>query len=174
MGRYDESKKTSGAKGKKFGHAGRVEDPYRPEEGQEASLCTVCQALYQNKRWFFDEQLARRLGGTKKVREIVCPTCRKIKDHYPEGVLTLSGDFFKERKEEILTLLKNEAARVSNRSVQDRVIKMTAEGKDRLVVETTTEKLAQRLGRAVYRAYKGALDFRWAEMNRFVRVYWSR
>ena len=174
MGRYDESKKSSGAKGKKFGHAGRVEDSYRPEEGQEASLCTECHALYQNKRWFFDAKLAQRLGGTDKVRQVVCPTCRKIKDHYPEGILYLSGDFFAERQEEIRTLLKNEADRVSSRSVLDRVIKMTEEGKNKLVVETTTEKLAQRLGRAVYRAYKGELDFRWAEMNRFVRVYWSR
>jgi NMD protein affecting ribosome stability and mRNA decay len=174
MGRYDASKKTSGAKGKKFGHAGRVEDPYRPEEGQEASFCTECRALYQNKRWFFDDKLARRLGETEKVRRVVCPTCRKIKDRYAEGVLTLSGDFFRERQEEILTLLKNEAERVSSRSVLDRVIQMTEAGKDKLVVETTTEKLAQRLGRAVYRAYKGELHFRWAEMNRFVRVYWSR
>src|SRR4030042_1572045 len=132
MGRYDESKKSSGAKGKKFGHAGRVEDPYRPEEGQEASFCTECLALYQNKRWFFDEKLARRLGGTAKARQVVCPPCRKIKEHYPEGFLTLSGDFFAERKEEILTLLKNEAARVSGRNVLDRGIKMTEEGKDRL------------------------------------------
>lgn len=174
MGRYDESKKASGAKGKKFGHVGRVEDSYRPEEGQEASICTECNALYQNKRWFFDEKLSRRLAGTDQVRQVVCPTCRQIKEQYPEGILTLSGDFFKDRQEEILTLLKNEAARVSSRSVQDRIIKMTKEGKGKLVVETTTEKLAQRLGKAVYRAYKGDLDFRWSEMNRFVRVYWSR
>ncbi len=174
MGRYDESKKSSGAKGKKFGHVGRVEDPYLPEEGQEASICTECRGLYQNKRWFFDEKLAARLEGAASVKQVVCPTCRKIKEHYPEGYLTLSGDFLAERKPEIITLLKNEAARVSSRSVLDRVIKMTEEGKDRLVVETTTEKLAQRLGRAVYRAYKGELNFSWAEPNRFVRVYWSR
>ena len=151
-----------------------MEDPYLPEEGQEASICAECNALYQNKRWFFDEKLARRLGGTPKVRQVVCPACRKIKDQYPEGILTLSGEFFAERKREVITLLENEAARVAGRSVLDRVIKMTEEGKDKLVVETTTEKLAQRLGRAVYRAYKGELDFRWAESNRFVRVYWSR
>ncbi len=173
MGRYQERKWT-GEKGKKFGHAGRTEDPYMPEEGQEAALCTTCKALYQNKRWFFDEKLAGRLAGTAKVKEVTCPTCRKIKDNYPEGVLTLSGDFFAERQEEILTLVKNEAAKVGARSVADRIIKMTPEGPGKLVIETTTEKLAQHLGRAVYRAYKGDLDFRWSEMNRFVRVYWSR
>lgn len=173
MGRY-EDRKWSGEKGKKFGHVGRAEDPYFPAEGQEAAICTKCNALYQNKRWFFDEKLARRLAGTEKGREVVCPTCRKIKDRYPEGILTLSGEFFKDHKQEIVTLLENEAARVGNRSVADRVIQMIPEGKDKLVVETTTEKLAQHLGRAVYRAYKGELDFRWSDMNRFVRVYWSR
>ncbi|MEW6387923.1 MAG: BCAM0308 family protein [Thermodesulfobacteriota bacterium] len=173
MGRYQE-RKWSGEKGKKFGHAGRVEDPYLPGEGQEAALCVGCHALYQNKRWFFDDKLYGRLAGTDKVREVTCPTCRKIRDRYPEGILTLKGEFFKQHREEIVTLLEKEAGRVAGRSVQDRLIQMIPEGKDRLVVETTSEKLAQHLGRAVYRAYKGELDFRWSEMNKFVRVYWSR
>jgi NMD protein affecting ribosome stability and mRNA decay len=173
MGRYQERKWT-GQKGKKFGHVGRTEDPYLPAEGQEASLCSTCRAIYRNKRWFFDEKLAAKLAGSDKVKEVICPTCRKIKDHYPEGILTLSGEFLKEHKDEIVTLLKNEAERVAGRSVADRIVTLTEEGKDRLVVETTTEKLAQHLGRAVYRAYKGELDFRWSEMNKFVRVYWSR
>jgi len=174
MGRYENSKKWSGEKGKKFSHAGRTDDPYQPAEGQEASLCTGCGALYQSKRWFFDEKLAAGLAGTAKVREVLCPTCRKVKDKYPEGILTLSGEFLKDHKDEIVTLLENEAARVGKRSVDDRIIQLTREGKDKMVVETTTEKLAQHLGRAVYKAYKGDLDFRWSSMNKFVRVYWSR
>jgi hypothetical protein len=173
MGRFEERKWT-GERGKKFGHAGRTEDPYQPEEGQEAALCSTCKAVYQNKRWFFDANLAARLAGTDKAKEVVCPTCRKIKEHYPEGFLTLSGEFLKDHKDEIVTLLKKEAERVSSRNVADRIITMTAEAGDRLVVETTTEKLAQHLGRAVYKAYKGELHFKWAEMNKFVRVYWSR
>ena len=105
MEKYKEQK-WSGQKGKKFGHAGRQEDPYEPEEGQEAALCTQCHALYQGKRWFFDAPLYERLAGTDKVREVVCPTCRKIKDHFPEGILTLSGEFFAQHQEEIVGLLK--------------------------------------------------------------------
>ena len=173
MGRY-EDRKWSGEKGKKFGHVGRSEDPYILTEGQEAALCTQCRALYQGKRWFFDETMAGRLSGTKRVLEVTCPTCRKIKDRYAEGILTLSGEFLKERQDEILTLVKNEAARVGKHSVDDRIISLTAEARDKVVVETTTEKLAQHLGRAVYKAYKGDLDIRWSEMDRFVRVYWQR
>ncbi len=172
MEKYKEQK-WSGQKGKKFGHAGRQEDPYQPEEGQEAAICTQCHALYQGKRWFFDPKLSGRLAGTDKVREVLCPTCRKIKDHFPEGVLTLSGEFLARHKDEIVKLLTKEAGRIAKRSVTDRIIQMVPED-DKLVVETTTEKMAQHLGRAVYKAYKGDLNFRWGEMERFVRVYWSR
>ncbi|MGQ9921977.1 MAG: BCAM0308 family protein, partial [Desulfobacca sp.] len=64
--------------------------------------------------------------------------------------------------------------RRAQKSPLDRLIQLLWEGNNRLIVETTTEKLAQRLGKAVYRAYKGDLDFRWSHMNKFVRVYWSR
>jgi NMD protein affecting ribosome stability and mRNA decay len=172
MEKYKE-RKWSGEKGKKFGHVGRQEDPYQPEEGQEAAVCAQCHALYQGKRWFFDDQMQARLADTDKVREVVCPTCRKIKDHYPEGILTLSGEFFAEHREEIVRLLEKEAAQVGGRSVADRIIRIVPEG-DKLVVETTTEKMAQHLGRTIYKAYKGDLHFRWGEVERFVRVYWSR
>jgi NMD protein affecting ribosome stability and mRNA decay len=172
MEKYKEQK-WSGEKGKKFGHTGRQEDPYQPEAGQEAALCTQCRALYQGKRWFYDPELSGRLAGTDKVREVVCPTCRKINDHYPEGILTLSGEFFGQHKEEIVRLMEKEAARVAGRSVADRIIRTVPEG-DKLVVETTTEKMAQRLGRTIYKAYKGELHFRWGEVERFARVNWSR
>jgi NMD protein affecting ribosome stability and mRNA decay len=173
MEKYKE-RKWSGEKGKKFGHVGRVEDPYLPEEGQEAAACTQCHALYQNKRWFFDADLYARLAGTHKVREVLCPTCHKIKDRYAEGILTLSGDFFVEHRQEIVRLLKKEADRVGARNVMDRIIQMTLEEEDRLRVETTTEKLAQHLGRAVYKAYKGDLQFHWGEVDKLARVYWNR
>ena len=172
MEKYKEQK-WSGQKGKKFGHAGRQEDPYQPAEGQEAAVCTQCHALYRSKRWSLDALLYARLAGTDKVREVVCPTCRKIKDHFPEGVLTLSGEFFAQHREEIVKLLEKEAGRVAQRSVADRIMQMIPEG-GKLVVETTSEKMAQHLGRAVYKAYKGELHFRWGEVERFVRVYWSR
>ncbi len=172
MEKYKE-RKWSGEKGKKFGYAGRVNDPYELAAGQDAAACEDCHALYQGKRWFFDEKLYGKLTPAGKVRQVVCPTCRKIKDRYVEGYLTLGGEFLVQHKEELVTLLENEAAKVGKRSVDDRIVKMVPEG-EKLVVETTTDKLAQHLGRAVYRAYKGDLSFRWSEGSKFVRVYWSR
>lgn len=171
MDKYKE-RKWSGEKGKKFG---RVDDPYLPAGGRhEMAICTTCKAIYQNKRWFYDEELYRKNFTKETTNRVTCPGCQKVQDRYYEGVLVLEGKFFSEHKDEILTLVNKEAQKVAQRSPLERIIQIVPEGDSRVSVETTTEKLAQRLGRAVYRAYKGELDFRWSEMNKFARVYWSR
>jgi hypothetical protein len=47
-----------------------------------------------------------------------------------------------------------------------------AEG--RLIVTTTTEHLAQRLGHALQKAYRGHVRFDFSHENKFARVYWHR
>jgi NMD protein affecting ribosome stability and mRNA decay len=173
MEKYKE-RKWSGQKGKKFGTVGRLDDPYELPEGKEAAYCQQCHVVYQNKGWFFDEKIYNQLKSSAQAQEVVCPTCRKIKDRYPQGYLTLSGEFFVQHKDEILKVLEKEASRVAARSFDDRIIQLVPEGEGKLVVETTTEKLAQHLGRAVHKAYKGDLTFQWGEVNKFVRVYWIR
>jgi hypothetical protein len=41
-------------------------------------------------------------------------------------------------------------------------------------VETTTEKLAQRLGRSIKKARGGKLAYKWGHNNKFVRVSWQK
>ena len=41
-------------------------------------------------------------------------------------------------------------------------------------VETTTEKLAQRLGRSVKKARGGNIAYKWGHNNKFVRVVWEK
>jgi hypothetical protein len=40
-------------------------------------------------------------------------------------------------------------------------------------VHTTTEKLAQRLGRALKKARGGKVVYNWSHNNKFVRVVWE-
>jgi hypothetical protein len=40
-------------------------------------------------------------------------------------------------------------------------------------LETTTEKLAQRLGRAVHKARGGKIAYKWSHNNKFVRITWQ-
>jgi hypothetical protein len=41
-------------------------------------------------------------------------------------------------------------------------------------ISTTTEKLAQRLGRALKKARGGEVTYDWSHNNKFVRVVWKR
>ncbi|MGA7562298.1 MAG: hypothetical protein WBW55_03745 [Desulfobaccales bacterium] len=52
---------------------------------------------------------------------------------------------------------------MGKRNFADRIVQMIPEADSKLIVETTTEKLAQHLGRTIFKAYSGDLSFRWSE-----------
>ncbi len=45
------------------------------------------------------------------VRSVICPACQKINDGFPSGIITLSGEFLKPHKDEILQLIRKEEVR---------------------------------------------------------------
>ena len=38
---------------------------------------------------------------------LVCPACRRVRDRYPAGEVTLGGTFFVEHADEALSLVRN-------------------------------------------------------------------
>ena len=100
-----------------------------------------------NKSWFYDEELYRENFQKETTNRVTCPGCQKVQDHYYEGVLTLEGEFLAQHKDDIMALLHRQAEQVAQKNPLERVIQIVPEGNDRLIVETTTEKLAQRLGK---------------------------
>lgn len=46
--------------------------------------------------------------------------------------------------------------------------------KDGMTITTTDVKLAQKIGRMVFKSHGGTLHFRWTDDEDFVRVSWSR
>ena len=43
-----------------------------------------------------------------------------------------------------------------------------------IVVSTTNEKLAQRIGRAIKKAFRGNVTYQWSHDNKLARVDWQR
>jgi NMD protein affecting ribosome stability and mRNA decay len=165
---------------RKFGISdkrGRVKtsaDPYIPEEGPpELSLCESCHALYHDKRWYLDVEAfeAAKAGGD--FDWVTCPACKKIAERYPEGVVTLRGDYVWDHEEEIRNILKHEEERAMAKNPLQRIIRMEREGDD-LVIETTEEKLAEHLGRALHKSHQGELKVSWTEEHSVCRVTWER
>ncbi len=164
----------------KFGIGGKrkrtptSEDPYMPAEGhKEPAICESCQALYRNKRWYLDPAEAKKALNDSRVNHVTCPACRKIAEHYPEGVVTLSGSYLWNHEEEIRNILRNEESKAVSKNPLERIMRMEREGDD-LVIETTEEKLAEHLGRALHSAHQGELSVDWTEDHNICRVQWRR
>ena len=146
-------------------------DPYYRRESQGAAVCEGCGAMYQNKRWYRDE---KRLKEGGKTVTVVCPACLKIRDNFPGGIVTLQGDYVLPHKSDLLRLVKNEEERARGYNPLERVMSIKENGRGSIVINTTNEKLAQRLGRAIKKAFHGTVKYRWSHDNKLVRVDWVR
>jgi hypothetical protein len=149
-------------------------DSYIPDgHYKEGTRCSQCGAIYHNQRWSLDPTLVSRVSQEHDGPMVVCPGCRKVEVKDPGGVVTLTGGFWQEHRDEILNLIQNEEKRAMGVNPLERLIEITPDGEE-LVVLTTNEKLAQRLGRALRKAYNGTVEYRWSEDNKLARVIWNR
>ncbi len=90
------------------------------------------------------------------VRMGTCPACRRMEDNLPAGIATFTGDYFSQHEMEILDIIKSEESRSKAKNPLGRIMEIAQEG-NVLTVSTTEDKLAQKLGREVYKAHKGEL-----------------
>jgi hypothetical protein len=96
----------------------------------------------------------------------------KIKDRYPSGELHIFGVEPAERGE-IVRILRNEEERARTKNPLERIMRLHMENGG-WKIETTTEKLAQRLGRSLRKARGGKVAYKWGHNNKFVRVVWEK
>ncbi len=149
-------------------------DPYLPWGGtRDNVVCKVCRAVYHHKRWYPEGEWSLKEEPKTPMGQTLCPACRKAHDHFAGGVLTLRGGFFAGHKDQILNLVRNEEARAIGVNPLERIIAIE-NGGDYMEIRTTSERMAQRIGREIQRAYKGDIVYRWSRDNKFVRVDWHR
>ena len=72
-----------------------------------------------------------------------------------------------------LNLIRNEEERAKGFNPLERIISISEE-KGKLTVLTTDEKLSQRIGRELKKAYQGRTRYRWSEDTKCLRVVWIR
>ena len=149
-------------------------DPYLPKLNHgETAVCTRCHAIYQRRHWFFDDEFFKRSLTQAQTQQITCPACRKIADDYPEGEVLLHGAFLQTHHKEIMNLVSNEEDRAKGLNPLERIVRIT-EDTGTFRITTTNEKLAQRIGRALQKAYQGEVQYKWSEDTKYVRVEWTR
>ena len=149
------------------------QDPYAMLKAPKGpAICRKCLAIYEDKRWHFDKVEAPKLAASPRTQKLVCPACQKIRDDYPEGIVTLRWSELEDHEAELRGLIANVEARAVSVNPLDRVMKI-ARRKKELEVQTTNDRLAQRIGRALVRAYKGEAAYSWAHRDMMVRVKWQ-
>jgi NMD protein affecting ribosome stability and mRNA decay len=146
-------------------------DMYLPRlEPKGVIQCSGCGAFHYRRHW----TLTPPGGFSSQIHShlVFCPACRKIADRFPGGELTLRGVEAGNRGE-ISRLLRNEESRAREKNPLEQIMRVDA-ASDGLRVATTTEKLAQRLGRSIRKAHGGKLTYKWGHNNKFVRVVWEK
>lgn len=105
--------------------------------------------------------------------ETICPACKKQRDRQAGGIVTLKGAFIEKHRIEILNLIRNQTSKAENVNPLERIMDIQSrEGE--IVITTTNEKLAQRIGRAMHKAYRGTVEYRFSADIKLARVNWQR
>lgn len=149
-------------------------DPYIVKtRNNHMAVCKKCHTVYYKKRWYIDEDLYEKKLLMKKTERVVCPACRKIKDNFPGGIVKLRGAFLKAHKDEIINLIRNEEERARGFNPLERIIKII-DVNNELEITTTNEKLAQRIGKSLHKAYQGKIEYKWSNDTKLLRANWER
>lgn len=159
-----------GQRGIRGGLRPHLKDPYLTRKSyKEPTLCPCCGLVYKHRRWQrmsdFDPELAK---GRHK-----CPACRKEEDHYIMGIVYITGDFFNQRRDEIINMLRNEEKKEVDHNPLDKIMAIV-ENENDVRIETTSENLAVHLGRMLYHSYGGNVEYKFSDEQKLARVYWHR
>lgn len=143
-----------------------VHDSYKAKgKLPEPTLCPDCGAVFRTGRWQW-------LDKPKEAHQECCPACHRIRDHFPAGFVSLSGDFFAAHEQEILQLIRHHEAREKAEHPLQRLMAIEKNGHDTLVT-TTDIHLARGIGEALKHAYRGELEFHYNPEQNLLRVHWT-
>lgn len=147
-----------------------------PRAIREPAVCRDCGAVYSNQRWTAanSDSGNENHGQWRPPQVTVCPACVQQRTGEPRGFVYLDGAFFVTHQEEIEQLVSNEAERAAEDNPLARILEWKRGDDHKLTVTTTTEHLAQRLGHALEKAFKGDAHYDFSHENKLARVSWQR
>lgn len=145
----------------------REHDTYRERrKPSEPAVCPDCRVVFHDGRWQW-------LAAPPQAQEQMCPACRRVRDRFPAGFLTLEGPFLHEHREEIMGRIRSHAEHVKAEHPLQRVMDIEDDG-ERTLVTTTDIHLARGLGEALREAWRGELAFHYEQGQTLLRVHWKR
>lgn len=123
--------------------------------------------------WRYGEKRYRELEHQSDVHVTLCPGCTRVEKRVYEGEVTLRSDWTHVNKQEALRLIEHEEARERATNPSARIAHLVDRG-DEIYLLTTTQFLAHRIGRELFKAFRGAVKEDPLPYERFTRVRWTR
>jgi hypothetical protein len=131
--------------------------------------------VYVRNHWSHSPQAKAAARATGRGVAIeVCSSCSRRRSGVPHGYVHIDGEFFPAHREELEQLLHNEVARAREDNPLEQVLGWEELDADGLLITTATGHLAERLGRALEKAYDGSLHYGFSHENRLAHIWWHR
>src|SRR5262245_61169738 len=102
---------------------------------KSTAVCASCGAVYERKRWFADAARSEELKRDPHTEITKCPACVRARADYPEGILTISGDFLRKHHDDILHTIVATAKKERARDTLCRIMAIKS-APDGIVVKT--------------------------------------
>lgn len=162
------------AVGEKGQRTARSTNAYLSNAGhKDVTVCPDCLLIHRNKRWVADAKEGKRLLSLSRTAREICPACRRVADDNPAGIVALSGAYLEQNWQEIQNLINRVAEQSIIKNPLGRIMTID-KGKNGITVTTTNDKIAQKIGREIFKAHKGELIYSWSHDQQLVRVTWNR
>jgi hypothetical protein len=139
---------------------------------RDVAVCPRCSAVLVDRRWTRVEAVGETDSTARRPPQRVCPACRKAHARHPEGIVNVQGEFVAGHIGEIERVLRSEEARVAKEHPLARIIALGRSDGTRLLVTTTTGRLAHRLGHALQTSLGGTVESASFPTERVTRVTW--
>lgn len=98
---------------------------------------------------------------------------RSMPSHMANGIVDVRGEFYRAHRDEIMHLIDLTVENVRSTHPFEGILSREEE-RDALVLEVTSAKLAERLGKMLNRVYGGHTEFAMMHDTGQARVFWER
>ena len=161
-----------------IGHSGErlVEDRKLKEKHHTqagTAVCTRCGSIGLRKHWFAEPKLIERYAADPTLRYALCPGCDRTEKKHYEGEVLLESPLLGENHEMVYGLIYHTAAKAYHDNPLSRIAVIQDEG-NKIYMLTTSRTLAERLGKAFHRSFKGKLEIKPSPEEKYSIVHWRR
>lgn len=134
------------------------------------AVCRKCGLVFTGANWARETSDASTATSTE-----LCPACKRIETDNPAGYVYLTGEFFAEHQQEIMSQIRNLGDSHELEHPLSRIMKQE-KIEDGIRLLTTDMRLARSLGEAVHHAYQGSIEFKHGGGNggEPITVSWTR